>query len=141
VKTVLAGAGIAAAAGLLMGGAARPQLSIDDRPEGPQILAGWTGARSTGPFDDGGTFAAYNGKIPDYVLGTDWKRSLSPPPIPPEPLERPARNDEPPPAEDFDDTHAAYDAPPAAAPVYPSLQGGADLAATDQEPGEPGVTG
>jgi hypothetical protein len=141
VKTVLAGAGIAAAAGLLMGAAAKPELNVDDRPEGPQIMAGWSGVRSTGPFDDGATFASYNGQIPDYVLGTDWKKSLTPAASPPEPRQRLARNDEPAPADDLGFTHAAYDEPPRAPPVYPSVAGGADLAIPEDPPEEPGFTG
>jgi hypothetical protein len=133
VRTVLAGAGIAAVAGLLMGAAAKPQLNLDDRPEGPQILAGWTGVRSTGPFDDGAAFASYNGATPDYVLGTDWKTSLAQPPLQPEAAPQLARNDESSPPEDLGFTHAGYEASAPAAPLYPSLQGGAAPVADEAE--------
>jgi hypothetical protein len=130
VKALLTGAGVALAAGLLMGAVAKPDLAGDDRPAGPQILAGWGGGRSTGPFDDGAGFASYKGQIPDYVLGTDWKRSLIPPVLtadaPPTAVEaKMAALDEPPapPLTRADDQES-----PHAAPSYPSLQGGqADL--------------
>lgn len=130
MKALLTGAGVALAAGLLMGAVAKPDLAGDDRPAGPQILAGWGGGRSTGPFDDGAGFASYKGQIPDYVLGTDWKRSLIPPVLtadaPPTAVEaKMAALDEPPapPLTRADDQES-----PHAAPSYPSLQGGqADL--------------
>jgi len=126
VKAVLTGAGVALVAGLLMGAVARPDLVADDRPAGPQILAGWSGVRSTGPFDDGRTFAAYNGQIPDYVLGTDWKKSLQPPVFAPDPEPRVretkvASNDDLP---ELPLTPAAYDDRPPPEVVYPSMQGG-----------------
>ncbi|MDB5476269.1 MAG: hypothetical protein JWP49_1780 [Phenylobacterium sp.] len=129
MKALLTGAGLALAAGLLMGAAAKPDLGGDDRPAGPQILAGWGGGRSAGPFDDGAAFAAYKGQMPDYVLGADWKRSLIPPALTAEPT-APDRETEmaavdEPPAPPL--THD-YQEPPHAAPNYPSLQGGqADL--------------
>jgi hypothetical protein len=70
-------------AGLLMGAATKPELGADDRPAGPQIIAGVAGARAAAPFeDDAPAFAAYSGKIPDYVMGSDWARpaSATPPP-------------------------------------------------------------
>src|SRR5687767_11524241 len=75
VKSLFSGMALAAVAGLLTGGAMKPNLGTDDRPAGPQMFAGWSGTRSTGPFDDGMTFASYNGQIPDYVLGTDWQKT------------------------------------------------------------------
>lgn len=128
MKALLTGAGVALAAGLLMGAVAKPDLAGDDRPAGPQILAGWGGARATGPFDDGGGFANYKGQIPDYVLGADWKRSLALPVLTADapPLAREAKIaaiDEPPAL-----TRAEEPEAPHAAPSYPSLQGGqADL--------------
>lgn len=128
MKALLTGAGLAAVAGLLMGAVAKPDLGWDDRPAGPQILAGWGGGRSAGPFDDGATFASYKGQLPDFVLGTDWKRSLNPPAYTaePEPLAPPtrlARDDTPP---DLPLTPVTYDDKPHAAPSYPSIEGGAD---------------
>jgi hypothetical protein len=145
VKALLGGACVALVAGLLMGAVAKPDLGYDGRPAGPQMLAAWGGARSSGPFDDGEAFANYKGQIPDYVLGTDWKRALNPPvemaepsPLPREP--KVAAIDT---APDLPVTHAAYDDPPPEAPSYPSLQGGqsndADLLPpAHAEPGEGG---
>ncbi|MDB5419281.1 MAG: hypothetical protein JWP50_2700 [Phenylobacterium sp.] len=125
MKTQLAGAGVALVAGLLMGAAAKPDLNSTDRPEGPQMLAGWGGARGAGPFGDGATFANYSGQVPDYVLGTDWKKALIPQPVvaePSPPAARLAQNDEPLP--DLSLTQATYDEAPRAPPSYPSVQGG-----------------
>ncbi|MFC3069267.1 hypothetical protein [Phenylobacterium soli] len=122
MKTVLTGAGIALTAGLLMGAVAKPDLRADDRPEGPQVIAGWAGVRSTGPFDDGQTFASYQGQLPDYVLGTDWKKSLAPPPEL-RPIRVARSDDAPPPPEPVVMTAAAYEEP-GRDPVFPSLQGG-----------------
>lgn len=86
MKSLFSGIGLAALAGMLMGAAMKPQLDLNDRPAGPQVFAGWSATRSTGPFDDGPTFAAYGGEIPDYVLGTDMQRAVAwdhaePPPV------------------------------------------------------------
>lgn len=77
MKSLFSGIGLAALAGMLMGAAMKPQLDLDDRPAGPQVFAGWSATRSTGPFDDGPTFAAYGGEIPDYVLGTDMQQAVA----------------------------------------------------------------
>jgi hypothetical protein len=125
VNALLTGAGVALAAGLLMGAVAKPDLAGDDRPAGPQILAGWGGGRSTGPFDDGASFANFKGQIPDYVLGTDWKRSLTPHVLtadpPPADEMKMAAADDPP---DRPLPRTTYPDPPHAAPSYPSMQGG-----------------
>jgi hypothetical protein len=73
------GAGLALVAGLLMGAAMKPNLGWDDRPVGPQIFTGWSGVRSTGPFDQDLAFAAYSTTIPDYVIGTDWAKLVAQP--------------------------------------------------------------
>ncbi|MCR5880980.1 hypothetical protein [Phenylobacterium sp. J367] len=122
----LLGIGIAAASGLLLGGAMKPDLGAGDRPEGPQIFAGWSGARSTGPFDDGRTLAYVEGQLPDYVVGTDWKTVAWQ--EGPEPVEvAPAAE-----ASAFDAAAhepvqyaaARWEEPPPEAPSYPSLSGG-----------------
>jgi hypothetical protein len=127
VKSLFSGIGLAALAGMLMGAAMKPQLDLDDRPAGPQVFAGWSATRSTGPFDDGPTFAAYGGEIPDYVLGTDMRRAVArdqaePPPEEEAPMVvaaaavievEPVRSENP------------MEASPAPEPVtYPSLAGG-----------------
>lgn len=149
MKTLLTGAGIALTAGLLMGAVAKPDLRTDERPEGPQMIAGWAGVRSTGPFDDGATFASYQGQLPDYVLGTDWKKAVA---LPPEPkpirvaqTETGTETEDDPPPEPVVFTRAAYDEPAREAPSYPSLQGGApatrDPLPPADPPGEDGATG
>jgi hypothetical protein len=74
VRTLFAGAGLAVAAGLLMGAAMKPDLEADNRPAGPQVIAEGPQAPPSGPFDDRAAYASYGGQIPDYVLGTDWKK-------------------------------------------------------------------
>lgn len=78
VWTVCAGAGLALATGLWLGVAMKPQLAVGDRPAGPQTVAGWSGTRSHGAFDDGPRFANYAGRIPPYVTGTDAERARQP---------------------------------------------------------------
>lgn len=125
-----AGAGLAAAAGLLMGAAMKPDLGLDDRAAGPQMVEPYAGMARSGPFDDGGAayLAAYKGKVPDYVLGTDWNRTMTwtePKVALPEP---PKLRDDPP--ADMDDgaqpvevTRADY-ADDQRAVSYPSVDGG-----------------
>ena len=99
----------------------------DGRPAGPQMIADWAGDRSTGPFDPGTSFASYQGATPDYVMGTDWKKSMA------WPDERAAVSaprevvdDEPAPTPEEPAvlTRAAYDEPAPPPHAYPSLDGG-----------------
>jgi hypothetical protein len=126
MKIPLSGAGVALAAGLLLGGAMQPHLYDGDRPSGPQMFANRAGARSTGPFDPGTTFASSQGQMPDYVMGTDWKNRMTSPDeraAVSTPRREPAADDvsraEAPPT--F--TRAAYDEFPPPAHVYPSMGG------------------
>ena len=143
MKDLLAGAGIAAVAGLLMGAAAKPDLGWDDRPAGPQIVAAGGGGRSTGPFDDGAAFANYKGQLPDYVLGSDWKKSLTLPVLtadasPAAPADLRASREAPAnlsPSSPV--TRASYEEPPHPAPVYPSMQGGEPHGADILPPAHP----
>ncbi|RAK60614.1 hypothetical protein DJ021_12755 [Phenylobacterium hankyongense] len=127
LNPLYSGAGLALVAGLLMGGAMKPNLGGDDRPAGPQMFAGWSGARSTGPFDDGASITAYSGQVPDYVTGTDWKKALAWPGeqvayLEPQPrLTGEAQADVP-----TDYAQAAYVEPPPAQATYPSMSGGMD---------------
>lgn len=145
LKTLFAGVGVAAVSGLLLGGAMQPDLRGDERPEGPQIFAGWSGARSTGPFDDGLTLAYYKGQIPDYVVGTDWKQAIAWQEAP-EIIEAPrdySAFDEPEPATDVTEyaTEASWQEPAAEPPTYPSMSGGvaygADLPPPPPPPADP----
>ncbi|WP_325460976.1 hypothetical protein [Phenylobacterium sp.] len=125
---MFAGVGVAAVSGLLLGGAMQPDLRGDERPEGPQIFAGWSGARSTGPFDDGMTLAYYEGRIPDYVVGTDWKQTIAWQDAPEivEAAQDYSVFDEPEPAADTASyaVDASWQEPAADPPPYPSLSGG-----------------
>src|SRR5436190_11050483 len=96
-RIAASGAGVALAMGLLLGGLMHPDLALDDRPIGPQIILGKAAMRSTGPFDPRPEMAVYQGQVPDYVLGTDLKRAADwrpPPAAVTSPL---PRDDDPPP--------------------------------------------
>jgi hypothetical protein len=126
VRVLLGGAAVSLAVGLMLGGAMQPHLYEGDRPSGPQMFADWAGARSTGPFDPGTTFVNYQGKIPDYVLGTDWKKSMA---WPGERVAVPSQREviygDPPPTpeEPVTLTRAAYEDAPPAPHAYPSMTG------------------
>jgi hypothetical protein len=139
LKVFLPGAAVALATGLLLGGSMQPHLEDGaDRPAGPQMFADWAGDRSTGPFDPGTTFVAYRGNMPDYVMGTDWKKSMTASSdraavsTPPEEV---AAEDATMTAPEEPTTlrHVAYDEPAPPAHAYPSLGGAAPTphAATD----------
>lgn len=126
MKIPLSGAGVALAAGLLLGGAMQPHLYDGDRPSGPQIFANWAGARSTGPFDPGTTFASYRGQMPDYVMGTDWKKRMTSPEeqaAVSTPRREPPTDDVPQAQAPATFTHAAYEELPPAVHAYPSMGG------------------
>ena len=125
LKALFTGVGMAAVAGLLLGGMMKPNLRGDERPEGPQIFAGWSGVRSTGPFDPGATFADYQGRIPDYVVGTDWQAALTwRDEIAYEPAPAEDYYDNTPPEPPQDDARKRWEEPPRAEPVFPSVSGG-----------------
>ena len=78
MKVQLAGAAAALISGVMLGGFMQPNLGeTRDGPAGPQMFADWAGSRSTGPFDPGTTFVAYQANMPDYVMGTDWKKRMA----------------------------------------------------------------
>lgn len=128
----------------------QPDLNAGaDRLQGPQIFADGAG-RVAEPADNGAILAAYHGRLPDYVLGTDAKRAAAWPderaalaaPAQDEPDERAA-----PPEDATRLTRTAYnDASPPPSPhrPYSSLDGGptwvidaADRPADDEEDDEP----
>ena len=133
MKAACAGAGLALTAGLLLGAAMKPDLAADDRPAGPQILAGRSGARAAGPFDDGLAFARYSGKVPDYVLGADWRKLVEAPAATPPEAEdvapesyyvSPLRDDPPEPQlQGSELTRAGYENAAAERVSFPSLDG------------------
>jgi len=146
--TLAGGAGLALACGLLLGGAMHPNLGDDGRPAGPQQIAGWAGVRSTGPFDPGASYATYGaaGQVPDYVMGTDWKKTMASPDEraaaspPRREAVRDAPDDDASPDWAQPVTRAAYaDDPPAPRGRYPSL--GPDGGPPDPEDEAPADTG
>ena len=131
-KAFYAGASMALAAGLLMGAAMKPDFGWDDRPAGPQIVAGTDGARASGPFDDDAavSFAAYKGRVPDYVIGSDAKQAAArfmvasaPRPAPEPPLA--SLDDE----AGVEPTRADDEDGPTPRVSYPSIDGGAAISA------------
>jgi len=137
LKVFLPGAGAALAMGLMLGGLMQPHLdAVDGRPAGPQMLADWAGARSSGPFDPGTTFAAYHGKTPDYVTGTDWKRSAAWPAERSVAPQREVADDDAAPVEEAPVlSRALYDEPARPAHAYPSLGGRPPTAAAATDHG------
>lgn len=124
LKSLAAGVGVSAAAGLLLGAAMQPDLRAPREAEGPQILAGVSGARQDYMANPGGLGGGYVGQVPDYVIGTDWLK---------------ARQAEAPEAAFADEVEVVYPdrddeaepiavvrwrEPPREAPHYPSLHGG-----------------
>jgi hypothetical protein len=144
-KTLASGAALALACGVMLGGSMRPDLGDDGRPAGPQQIAGWAGARSTGPFDPGmpATYASYSGQVPDYVMGTDWKKTMAWPDqaaaVSP-PARRVTVADEAAPPDRTPDwaqpvSRTAYDEPPPAPRGrYPSMGGDAPPADDEETP-------
>ena len=137
LKRIGAGLAVAAAAGLLMGAAFRPDLDAHDAA-GPQMLMGDAGPRKVVAVADPG-LAAYAGHVPDYVIGSDWTR----------PHEEPAveeaaavdehagdvmayENEAPP-----EVTRATYVDEPRPAPRYPSMSGNAEYEANVPAPPPP----
>lgn len=100
----MSGAATALVLGVSIGRLMQPDLNAGAaRPQGPQMFADWAGRRSTGPFDAGTTFAADQGRLPDYVMGTDAKRAMAwPDEHAPPPPRLEAASDEPPAPPDDD---------------------------------------
>ena len=67
----LAGAFTALAAGILLGVALKPELAGNDLASGPQQLAGRSAQRAALSVEQGAALGAYQGQLPDYVLGAD----------------------------------------------------------------------
>jgi len=139
VKSLLSGIALAATAGMLMGAAMKPTLDLGDRPAGPQMYAGWSGTRSTGPFDDGMAFAGYSGKVPDYVLGTDMQKAAvwaqdSQAAAYEAPIEIAAAETEPQPVAFT--AAPSVDEPAAEPATYPSMAGGVAYAPQAAAPAE-----
>ena len=144
------GAAAALLAGLTLGAAMQPSLGFVDRPQGPQMFAAWSGERSTGPFDPGTSFTAYNGRVPDYVIGTDWARPKLTPDDRAYAVQADYSRDEPAMERPTTPPAASAEAEPQRQPIsYPSVSGGqpygADIPTPPAPPSDtvaaPAVTG
>jgi hypothetical protein len=123
VKVFLSGAAVSLATGLLLGFAMQPQLNIDERhPAGPQMAMHEAGARSDGPIENGAALASYAGVFPDYVLGTNWKKSMTSPAVIAVTEPREVSPAPPAPDEDVVVARAAEESPPQTH-SYPSMIG------------------
>jgi len=74
LRSLFSGAAVAVLSGLILGGVMQPNLRADDRPAGPQILAGISAPRADRLHDLQASWAAYRDRVPDHVIGTDWLR-------------------------------------------------------------------
>lgn len=143
LKTLAVGVAVAAVSGLLMGAALYPDLDAEGL-KAPQLEAAGGGHRTELAAADAGV-AAYAGRVPDYVIGTD---ALKPP-------QDKTLAAEAPPPETADDGYAAdvmaYAAPqiqparwqdePREASRYPSERGNVVYAADVPAPPPPPVDG
>ena len=76
------GAVVAAMLGLMAGLAMRPKLTPVEPPKPVAEAPGFDGPSQAAPASPM-AFTAYHKGVPDYVLGTDWTASETPPPPPP----------------------------------------------------------
>jgi len=125
LRHVFFGMAIATVAGLALGGAFKPMLRELTDVDGPQMLAGVSGVRSPPGLRQSASWTSYAGKIPDYVIGTDWTQSgYSMESVP-------AEEPEPPPAKTVHEeapvrvavAPVRYEEEPAPPPSYPSMGG------------------
>ena len=133
LRRLSAGVAIASVAGLLMGAAMRPDLDEHDAA-GPQMLMGEAGARKVFTAYDPGV-GAYQGQLPDYVVGTDWARQQAVP----QPREVPLEDEtvvyeDPSPVEV---AHTTYVDEPRPEPRYPSMRGNGEYEANLPPPPAP----
>ncbi|CAN5478311.1 hypothetical protein BH10PSE5_BH10PSE5_16510 [soil metagenome] len=133
------GMAIATVAGLILGGASKPDIREMTDLDGPQLLSGQSGERLGPGFRQTASWTGYNGQVPDYVIGTDWTR--------PAPVEMARAEPEPEPARAVHEdapvrwTPAKYESEPAPPPSYPSMGGdilaGLETAHAPPTPQEP----
>ena len=142
LRSLFTGAAMVAVAGLAAGGLMYPDLRGPADAEGPQLQAGVSGARTQHYGEMTASWAAYDGRVPDYVIGTQWLQ----PPQHPEYVE--AEAEEIPPQEETvvytaatGDTTEAVEAgwqePPREPVTYPSTNGGVPYGADLPKPPPP----
>jgi hypothetical protein len=91
MKALFLGLSVATVMGLSAGGALKPVTT--DFQGGPQSLSPLSAHRAQRVFDETASWTGYGGRIPDYVIGTDWivpdmslaAAALNPEPEPPAP--------------------------------------------------------
>lgn len=116
------GVAIATVAGLILGGAAKPDLREMTDLDGPQLVAGQSGERLGPGFQQTASWTGYGGQVPDYVIGADWIQ-------PDQPVEMAQAEPEPEPARIVYEAPPVrlapvkYESEPAAPPSYPSMGG------------------
>ena len=76
LKRLFAGAAAAVVAGLTIGAAFQPTLD-EEGVYGPQQKMAGGGLRNYAASHEP-SVAAYQGQVPDYVVGTDWLRAAAP---------------------------------------------------------------
>jgi hypothetical protein len=147
LKTLVQGVAVVAVAGLLMGAVAHPNLSVGKEAEGPQMLMAGGGPRGVQLISDPGV-GAYAGRVPEYVIGTDWTRPKAEPAWwASEPERQPQEDTGPAVVFTSDDnpaqaqvTRTAWRDEPREPPSYPSARGGvayeANLPAPPSPPGD-----
>jgi hypothetical protein len=134
LNRLFGGAACVAAAGLMLGLVARPQL----RPDlgAPRQEVPFAGARTPPGTDQSASWTAYGGAIPDYVIGTDWRQP--PPAYPDDQVLAVDTADEPPLEADVGEARqVAWQEPPRDPPSYPSTSGGTPYEADLPSPPEP----
>ena len=143
LKTLLGGVAIATAAGLLLGGAIKPNVNALVLG-GPQILMPTGASHQVQERAEVGV-ARYDGRVPEYVIGTDWIRPPALQVAAVHEEDRPAQGDviayespdEPQPAHA---TRVSYPEPQREPVSFPSDRGGVvyetDLPAPPAPPGD-----
>jgi hypothetical protein len=123
-RMLAAGAAAAVVAGVLMGAVMKPDFG-QERVLGPQFFAADGGVHQASYRPDPGV-SVYGGRIPDYVIGTDWTRprpqtaSASPPAPREEPVEFTSEDQPPSP---MVMTYRTWREAPRDASSYPSMDG------------------
>jgi hypothetical protein len=125
-RMLLAGAAGAVALGVLAGAAMRPDFGRE-RVLGPQYVSADGSVHEASYRPDPGV-SVYGGRIPDYVIGTDWtqpRRETAYASASSAPREDPVvftSDDEPPPSP-MVMTYRTWREPPREASSYPSVDG------------------
>lgn len=76
---LLAGVLVASLSGLLLGAAMHPTLQGADENGGPRMLIAGGGPRGDAASGSDASWSNYPGRLPDYVVGTDWLRARAEP--------------------------------------------------------------